>query len=144
MVDLVKGNLLEVPESIIVHGCNCFHTMGAGVARAIAKKYPEAEIADSLTAYGKAHKLGFYSFATVGGKTIVNAYTQYGYGGDTRELDYNALVDVMERILSDFSHDTVAMSKIGCGLAGGDWRIVKAILESAAENHNRTIIVYEL
>lgn len=144
MVNLVRGNLLEAPESIIIHGCNCWHTMGGGVARYIAEKYPEAYMADKNTPLGDAKKLGKYSFAIVDEKTIVNAYTQFDFGTDTRKLDYNALVDVMERIFYDFTDDTVAMPKIGCGLAGGDWRIVRAILESAAEKHTRTIMVYEL
>ena len=45
----LKGNLLNSFEkdfNVILHGCNCFSTMGAGIAKQIAEKYPEAYRAD--------------------------------------------------------------------------------------------------
>ena len=32
-------NLLESDCDVIIHCCNCFNTMGAGIAKAIADKY---------------------------------------------------------------------------------------------------------
>ena len=43
---------------LIVHGCNCFHTMGAGIAGTIAKQFPYAAKVDrECTAYGDITKL---------------------------------------------------------------------------------------
>lgn len=39
----IKGNIVELfmkHECDIAHGCNCFTTMGAGVAGQLAKAYP--------------------------------------------------------------------------------------------------------
>ena len=42
MIEYKNGDLLNVTEGIILHGCNGQGVMGAGVAKAIKMKYPEA------------------------------------------------------------------------------------------------------
>ena len=50
MLKHTKGNLIDLAEAgefnIIVHGCNCFETMGSGIAREIHDRYPAAFDAD--------------------------------------------------------------------------------------------------
>ena len=46
---------------IILHGCNCFNTMGAGIAAQIASNFPDAKLADDETLRGDAGKLGTYT-----------------------------------------------------------------------------------
>lgn len=49
-ITYVKGDILDVAKEhqvdIIAHGCNCFHTMGAGVAARLAKAYPAIVASD--------------------------------------------------------------------------------------------------
>ena len=65
----VTGDLIALAEAgqfdVIVHGCNCFHAMGAGVAAAIASRYPSALTADKATDFGDAAKLGTISTVDV-------------------------------------------------------------------------------
>ena len=100
--EIVRGDLLELATGnnfdVIIHGCNCFHSMSGGIARAIAKKWPSAETADAMTPKGDKFKLGTYSTAVVEGKEdyapyevmIINAYTQYNPGAD---VNYEAIRD---------------------------------------------------
>lgn len=48
-----RGDLIKLAKKgkfdIIVHGCNCFCEMGAGIARQIKKTFPEAYRADMET-----------------------------------------------------------------------------------------------
>lgn len=80
---------------MIVHGCNCFCTMGAGIAKTIKQVFPTAYQADLATASGDRATLGTYSIAQVdraGQKlTIVNAYTQYQWRGPGPNVDYEAI-----------------------------------------------------
>ena len=74
---MIKGNLITLAENgvfdVIIHGCNCFHVMGAGIAREIATRYPEmADIDKHLTKYGAKSKLGNYTWKKV---TAPNGYT---------------------------------------------------------------------
>ena len=48
----IKGDLISLASSgefsAIIHGCNTRGVMGAGIARQIAQRWPEAEKADKL------------------------------------------------------------------------------------------------
>ena len=62
----IHGNLLTLPEAgrfdVVVHGCNCRHTMGAGIAKQIRERWPEAWHADQRV---KDPKLGGISIAVI-------------------------------------------------------------------------------
>jgi len=151
-MEIVKGNLIDLAEqgkfNIIIHGCNCFNTMGAGIAKEIATRYPEAYKADLQTIKGDRNKLGTYTSTTVTSKegntfTIINAYTQYFYGRAKNNLpliDYDALLKVLTNINNNNYNLTIGMPFIGCGLAKGDWNIVSVIINSSITN-NKIIIV---
>lgn len=130
-----KGDLLTAFQQgeidILVHGCNCFHTMGAGIAKDIKRLYPKAYAADLQTLKGSPAKLGTYSLARIGDQYILNAYTQYRYGG-IRDANYSAIQRVMNRVKLDLGHLRIGIPKIGAGRARGDWAIIEQMID--AEN----------
>jgi O-acetyl-ADP-ribose deacetylase (regulator of RNase III) len=137
---LVQGDLLNLAKNgefdVIVHGCNCFNTMGAGIARQIRDQFPEAYAADCNTLKGDQSKLGHYTTATVGSLTIVNAYTQYCYGqfGKTKDLfEYDAFVYILEQLAVEYYDKRFGFPLIGTGLAGGDPVRILTILENFSE-----------
>ena len=95
----IKGDLIKLAIKgdfdVIIHGCNCFCTMGAGIALTIKKVFPEAYQADLQTNKGDKEKLGNYTSATIHRNghqiTVINAYTQYHYRGPGNKADYNAI-----------------------------------------------------
>lgn len=159
------GDLLEFFESgkvdFIAHGCNCFHTMGSGIARQIKEKYPQAFEADKDTDYGDYNKLGSYS--RYGGayyfvstylnecsnkkrfklaNQILNCYTQFNYGNDRCYLDYEALTLCLRKINYEFKHKTIGLPQIGCGLAGGDWNKVREIIKKELKDIDVIVVMY--
>ena len=138
---IVKGDLLDTKADIIIHGCNCFCTMNSGVAKDLRSKWPGIYIEDLKTARGDRGKLGTYtSYTTNEGPIIVNAYTQHRYGTDKQYLEYSALRRVFSKIHLDFEDSlTIALPKIGCGLAGGDWKIVQDIIQETLTGRDITI-----
>ena len=74
--DLIK-NFEKDEYDAIVHGCNCFHIMGAGIANQISLKYPQAFAADKQSDCGSMFKLGTLTIADTSNGKIVNAYTQF-------------------------------------------------------------------
>ena len=75
--DLIKG-FMDGQVDVIIHGCNCFHIMGGGIARKIALQFPEVLEADKKTPWGDFEKLSNYSVAkSVSGGIIINLYTQF-------------------------------------------------------------------
>lgn len=136
-MNTVKGDLVRMAKEgffeIIVHGCNCFCNMGSGIAKLIALEFPEAKYADLQTAYGDIGKLGTYQavFIPKYGITVINAYTQYRYGGGRRNADYEAIKRVFDRLKEEYPDKRIGIPKIGAGLAGGDWEIIKGLIGHA-------------
>ena len=132
---------------ILVHGCNCYHTMGAGIAKQIAKRFPEALTEDKKTIYGPA-KLGRISIAEVervcGIKGfVINAYTQDTYCDSSRMLNYSSVYNSMlfTKHFAESKNLSIGMPKIGAGLARGDWVKISDILDRIFGD--KEIFVYE-
>jgi len=145
MIKYIDGDLVRDAEQydVITHGCNCFCTMGKGIALQIKKKFPEAYEVDKKTKWGDKSKLGTISFTTNTTPIIVNSYTQYSFGSymfGGRDLDYMAVKTAMMEIKKNFSGKKIAMSKIGSSLGGGDWEVTKRIIEEILGDEDVTII----
>jgi O-acetyl-ADP-ribose deacetylase (regulator of RNase III) len=157
IIKVVKGNLLDLFDNrefdAIVHGCNCFNAMGAGIAKQIKERYPSAYAEDCKTKKGLITKLGHYSYVTLvddflpdylQGETkrfVINAYTQYDYKG-YKPVDYEAIRKVFTLINNHFEGLTVGIPKIGAGLAGGDWGKIKRIIDSVTPDLDITLVEY--
>jgi len=131
------GNLLDLAEAgefdIVVQGCNCFNTMGGGIAREIRERYPMAAMADDETQKGDHNKLGIYTTAFTGKFLIVNAYTQFNMSRGTDVFEYTAFQLILEKILFAYGNKRIGIPYIGMGLAGGDPNIIIPMIEWFAE-----------
>lgn len=148
MIKYSTENIIALAQTkqynYLAHGCNCFCTMGAGVAKAIKDVYPGAYEADKKTKNGDSSKLGRVSFSKEKDITILNCYTQYGCGTDSRKLNYEALYLCLTKISEVMKNgESIIFPKIGCGLAGGDWNIVLPMIENVLKNFNVTISIFE-
>lgn len=143
----IKGDIIEEFKNgtidIIVHGCNCFHIMGAGLAGQIASKIPLAFEADKVTPCGDIHKLGSFSIAHISKKQLViNAYTQFHIG---KNFEYAAFVQFLRKFKAKYNDSglIVGFPKIGCGIGGGDWGYVKTLIEKHLPNMKIIIVEYD-
>jgi len=147
----VVGDLLQLALGghfdVIIHGCNCFCSMGAGIARAIKLEFPEAFSADANTKKGDKSKLGSYSHATVNRDghsiTIINGYTQYNYSGRSVLVDYKAVSTLFAELKKEYPGKRLCYPKIGAGLAGGDWNIISAIIDKELGEENHTLVIFD-
>lgn len=149
---VLYGNLIDFAEKgeveVIVHGCNCFCNMGAGIAKEIKRRYPAAYDMDCTTTKGDRAKLGGYTWINAVAPNkhpfiIVNAYTQYAYGNKSRNVDYEAVRSVFSMIKSVFKHYHIGYPYIGAGLAGGDWNIISRIINSELAGMTHTLVEYK-
>jgi len=149
-MEKIHGDLLQLALDgefdVIVHGCNCFHTMGAGIAKSIVEKFPEALEADKATEYGAKDKLGTISCATIqrgdAQFVIVNAYTQHDWKGRGRKADYEAIRQCFERVAVQFSSARIGYPLIGAGLARGDWSVIEPLIEKALSNNEHKLVLF--
>ena len=134
-MEIKIGDLLESDVPAIIHQCNCFHTMGGGVAFQLSMRYPEVYEADKKTKYADKSKMGDFSFAEINSKNlkmVINLYSQYDYGYGLH-TDYDALEKGLDKAMSFLNERKIYRVGlpylIGCGLAGGDEKTVLGILE---------------
>jgi O-acetyl-ADP-ribose deacetylase (regulator of RNase III) len=121
--------------------------MGSGIARRIKEEFPEAYDADLHTQKGQKEKLGRYSLgrSCLGEDKwliVVNAYTQYRYGRDKIHVDYEAVRSCMKDVSEHFAGRRIGMPKIGAGLGGGDWDIIREIIEEELSGEDVTLVEY--
>mmetsp|Transcript_9296 Transcript_9296/g.27993 ORF Transcript_9296/g.27993 Transcript_9296/m.27993 type:complete len:158 (+) Transcript_9296:175-648(+) len=149
---VVSGDLIKMAKQgrfdVILHGCNCYCAMDAGIAKQIKNVFPAAYEADLRTEKGSRAKLGTYSSATCPTDsqrpvTVVNAYTQHHWKGSGVLADYDAIESVFGRIAQDFGGKCIAYPKIGAGLAGGDWTTIKQIIDKQLEGQQHTLVEFK-
>lgn len=137
-VKQIKGNavdyVLEKDGRILLHVCNNKGVMGSGVAKEIRERIPEA-----FEAYRKSYsELG----TTTSCGKVINMVAQDGYGKGIRHLNYGALarcllIASMQKSRVEF----VVPYKMGADRAGGDWEIVKEMLDFfIADRYDLTIV----
>lgn len=164
MLHLLEGDLLKSDCTFIIHQCNTKSNMGAGIAKSIAKLYPEAEKADRNFPYEPKERMGKFSkaFSKKDGRFIINLYSQFHWGKAKSEEEYearykameiglNSLMDYVNKIETKIKSEGKSFSikigvpyLMGCALAGGDWNIVVGILEQVSKKYNRDIYIYKL
>ena len=168
-IKTIKGNLLDFPAycetdsdnyigiNVIAHSCNCQNVMGAGIAKQIKDRYPQAFEADherwsneyneggnwscQIGGYSKAEiktKFSNLTHGRLGHVTIYNLYTQSGYSTKSRQVNYEYFWKALKAMQEDLlfiQHETGNRQVLGlpygisCGLAGGNWKIIKAMIE---------------
>jgi len=142
MIYTAKGDVFSSGATLIAHGCNTRGAFGAGVALAVARKYPSARNHYMAKHKGEGWQLGDVQFVVCKDTTIANCATQRTYSPVGRcHVNYDAVRECMEKVKKyaiQFEL-TVAIPKIGAGLAGGDWGIIKKILKEVFVNHDCTV-----
>lgn len=139
-----KGNLLDLAEAgefdIVVQGCNCFNTMGGGLAREIRERYPEVAAVDAKTKKGDYSKLGNWTVGyawfdeTSDPYIIINAYTQYNMSTGEDVFEYTAFELILQKLAFAYPGERFGFPLIGQGLAKGDPVRINALLEHFAKS----------
>jgi O-acetyl-ADP-ribose deacetylase (regulator of RNase III) len=155
----VTGNLitlaLDGKFDVIAHGCNCFCQMGAGLAPQMAKHFDadlfpmeHSDRKGDMTKLGNIESQFHYLTGANKGVYIVNCYTQYGFGrnhveGTDIPLDYSALNLCFKKMNNKFRGMHIGLPQIGCHLAGGDWNVVKDMIQKLFKDCDVTVVIYD-
>lgn len=148
MYSEIKGDA-TAPEGdgkkMIVHIVNNCGVWGAGFVMVLSKKWAEPERAYRGHASYAGGDVDYVHAYSNGTKDVVvaNMVAQDGVGGFDRKVNYEWLARCLEDVADNakrFNY-SVHMPKIGCGLGGGSWDIVKAIIKH--ELRDVDVTVYE-
>lgn len=140
MLKHTKGNLLDLAEQglfdVVVQGCNCFNTMGGGIAREIRERYPNVAYVDMQTNKGDYMKLGTWTWDVAGPNEfiLINAYTQYAMSTGEDVFEYTAFELILQKLLWTHGTKQIGFPYIGMGLAGGNKEVIMEMIEEFANN----------
>lgn len=143
----LKGNIVDAPEGIIGQQVNCQMVMGSGLAKSIRDKYPRVydEYIAVMGASPIKHRLGRCQIVEVirNRLYVANLFGQYDFGFKKMlYTDYTALgmaLRNLQRWRTTSGHDNLPVylpNGLGCGLGGGDWKIVEGIIRDAVPDAN--------
>lgn len=147
MTRIENGDLLKASETYIVHQVNSYGKMGRGVALQIRNKYPD--VFRRYEEYCAEHRTKelpgkVLLIPTEDGKVICNLFGQENYGYGKKFTDYAALSKALTNLARIVPTDeAIAMPYlIGCGNGGGDWSIVKGLIDDIFKKH--TVVLYRV
>lgn len=155
-----KGDILNTTDKIIVHQVNTKGVMGSGLAKTLRKKYDGLFEHYQTFLYNNSKSTDYCYDDPLGlcsvyhedcDYAIVNLYAQETYGKTGLHTDYiaqqNALLHFRTWLIDNDCYweglPSFSTVKLGCGLGGGDWNIVKSILQRVFYPINGTINVWE-
>jgi O-acetyl-ADP-ribose deacetylase (regulator of RNase III) len=157
MLEIVIGSLLESECRYIAHQCNCHSTRSAGLATAIFKAFPWADVYSDRRQRGNDAAL--FGSITIHGnpqlsqRQIINIYGQLypgkpSSGRDSVAARLDAFRNGLARIALIPELTSIGFPYgIGCGLAGGEWNEYQKLLGGFAEQvsvNGVTVILYRL
>ena len=151
--DATKPIVRDGENSLIVHCCNTLGAWGAGFVVPLGKRYPLAK--KSYLTYVRDNNVRLGDVDEV--KVDDNLYVENLFGqnflrkGPNGEIpcNYDAIQMGFLRIMINW-HDkkekySIHMPRIGCGLAGGDWKVIEYIIkETFIRMAKVDVYVYDL
>lgn len=169
---VIRGNLLDATQQVIVHQINCLCTRPHGLAASVAERFPYANV------YGQRRQVGRQNLAVEAdrgipgtidarlppanstGPIVIGLYGQYDYGKPGRSYrtpinkDSSALrgqwfLSSLEQLATYMTQNNLTSVAfphgIGCGLAGGSWRAYRASIDVWATQHpSLEVVLYQL
>ena len=135
MIQLTKGNLLEVEAEALVNTVNCIGHMGKGIALQFKKAFP-----DNYKEYASACKAGnvrpgkmfiFETRSMWDPKYIINFPTKRHWKGNSKIEDIKSGLKALIKELQKRNIKSVAVPPLGCGLGGLDWKTVRTLITKA-------------
>lgn len=150
IVQTIQGDIRDTHIKNIAHGVNCQNKMGSGVAKVLFDKWPIVK--ESYHEHIEKQKsLNFTDISLLGtvqvcshgdGVWIWNCFTQRYYGYDGKKyISYDAIYECFKAMVKSGIKE-IAIPKIGCGLAGGNWEIVKALINDATGDELDVYVYY--
>lgn len=147
-----SGDATQHENGVLVHCVNDIGFMGAGIALAIAKKWPivKEEYVSWSEEYHPFFALGYIQNIKVS-KTlwVCNLFGQRGISKfhGMAPVRYQSIMEGLFR-LRDFMEEKglkeVVSGRMSAGLAGGSWNVIEKIFNKVFENSDINVIIYDL
>jgi O-acetyl-ADP-ribose deacetylase (regulator of RNase III) len=136
-------------NKVIAHVCNDRGGWGRGFVVALSARWPEPERDYRTWSRTTDFRLGALLLVQVEHDTwVANMVAQHGYRAASNQtpLHYDALEECLNTLSEHAARlgASVHMPRIGCGLVGGNWDDVRALLDRTLIAAGITTTVYDL
>ena len=150
-IAFVKGDVTSPQgegKKIICHVCNDIGLMGAGVAAAIASKWPIVK-KHYLEMKKDGYVLGSVQVIKIGEDlSVANMIGQHGVRSawNPHPVRYDAIRTCLQKLkaVSKDRGASLHMPKIGSGLVGGDWSLILPLVEKELSDEGVLVTVYDI
>jgi len=146
VVQYVNGDIFinRFNAQAVAHGCNIQGVMGAGIAVQFKKRYPEMFKVYRQMCQEQCITVGDCFWWEEKDKPIVfNLMTQPDCGGATYDGIRESLLEMRKIATKKPRITSIAMPKIGAGLGGLNWEIIKCLIEKVFDGWNGILYIYE-
>lgn len=132
----IKGDAVQLARNnngILIHQVNCQRVANSGIAKQIRDTFP-----GWYEHYIRVEpNLGQIDVFNHNGTIIISMYSQdtFGYRKGNRYTDYDAFELCLSKLApllnkTPLKGDLYVPNGIGCGLGGGDWKVISVLVES--------------
>lgn len=130
------GDLFTAHADVLGHGVNCKGLMGAGIARAFREQWPEMYREYRMLCDEGLLKPGqIFPWNSPIGPSVINIATQEWPGRDAQYEWVDAGIHNALAYCRDRGLKSLAIPRIGCGIGGLDWDVVRDALEIASAEY---------
>lgn len=144
MIEFIQGDIFDTPADIRVNTVNCVGAMGAGVALAFKKRYPEMfKDYQGACRRGQIRPGKMHVWRSLEGVWIINFPTKRDWREPSRYEDIDAGLDDLRQYLDSVAPVTVALPALGCGNGGLDWARVSDMIRQKLDGVNAHVYVLE-
>lgn len=145
MVRYEKGNIFDTHCQVIGHQVNSEGVLG-GLAKEVFERYPECLASYRNACSSRRPIVGHVIFVEAANKKFIANLVGQKFPGAATDYAYlcSALLET-KSALKFFGLNSLALPyKIGCGIGGGNWEIVKAIIFEIFGNSKEEVVIYKL
>ena len=141
-IKYMEGDIFDSTVDILVNPVNCRGVMGGGLALEFKTRYPDMNAEYELACRAGAVKVGspwfWYNLYRVDDGKHVLCFPTKDHWRDPSELSYiEDGLGVMVRNAKSLKYirlTSYAFPKLGCGLGGLEWQVVKVVMETYLES----------
>lgn len=129
MITYIKGNIFESKADVLVNPVNTVGIMGAGLAKQFKDQFP-----NMYEAYKMLCKIGVVETGSIvwfngSDRTIANLPTKRHWKNPSKLEWISEGLNALHNDMYRGGYTSVALPKLGCGLGGLKWEVVKDLIE---------------
>lgn len=144
MISQATGSMFDAEVDARVNTVNCVGVMGAGVALAFKKRYPDMfKEYQRVCASGELRPGKLFVWRSLSGDCVINFPTKLHWREPSRYEYIKSGLDALRDQLIDQPVRRIAVPALGCGHGGLDWAVVKPMIADSLGGLSTEVLLYE-